>query len=115
MSELPSGTVSMLFSDIAGSTLLLSRLGQSYLEALDGHRLIMREALTSHDGTEMGTEGDSFFVVFRTAGAAVRAAAQAQRGLEEHPWPGGEAVRVRIGIHTGSPHLHDGDYWGLDV
>jgi predicted ATPase/class 3 adenylate cyclase len=115
MHELPSGTVSMLFSDIEGSTLLLSRLGPNYLDALDGHRRVMREAWTAHGGTEMGTEGDSFFVVFRTAGAAVSAAVQAQRGLAEHPWPGGEVLRVRIGIHTGSPQVHEGDYWGMDV
>ncbi len=115
MGELPSGTVSMLFSDIEGSTLLLTRLGPSYLAALDDHRRIMREAWTDHGGTEMGTEGDSFFVAFPTAGAAVRAAVQAQRGLREHEWPDGEVLRVRIGIHTGSPRVHEGDYWGMDV
>ena len=63
----------------------------------------------------MGTEGDSFFVVFPTAGAAVAAAVQAQRGLEEPSLAGGERLRVRIGIHTGSPQVHEGDYWGMDV
>jgi predicted ATPase/class 3 adenylate cyclase len=115
MGDLPSGTVSMMFSDIEGSTLLLSRLGPKYLAALDGHRRIMRQAWVAHAGTEVGTEGDSFFVVFRTAGAAVNAAIQAQRGLEGHPWPSGETIRVRIGIHTGSPQVHEDDYWGMDV
>lgn len=115
MGELPSGTVSMLFSDIEGSTLLLSRLGSGYLDALDDHRRIMRAAWVAHGGTEMGTEGDSFFVAFRTAGDAVQAAVQAQRALAGHQWPAGEAVRVRIGVHTGSPQIHDDDYWGMDV
>jgi predicted ATPase/class 3 adenylate cyclase len=112
---LPSGTVSLLFSDIEGSTLLLSRLGSQYLEALDGHRQVLRNAWDAHGGTEMGTEGDSFFVVFPKAGSAVSAAAQAQRGLARHVWPDGERLRVRIGIHTGSPEIHQGDYWGMDV
>ncbi|CAN7270239.1 adenylate/guanylate cyclase domain-containing protein [Terrabacter sp. LjRoot27] len=101
MRELPSGTVSMLFSDIEGSTLMLSRLGSRYTDALDGHRDVLRSAWAAHGGTEMGTEGDSFFVVFPTAGGAVQAAVEAQRGLETHAWPGDERVRVRMGIHTG--------------
>jgi predicted ATPase/class 3 adenylate cyclase len=115
MGELRSGTVSLLFSDIEGSTALLSRLGPAYAESLDGHREVLRKAWASHGGTELGTQGDSFFVVFPTAGAAVSAAAQAQRGLAEYPWPGGERVRVRIGIHTGSPGVHAGEYVGMDV
>ena len=115
MNELPSGTVSMLLSDIEGSTSLLIRLGSTYGKALEDHRRIMREAWVAHGGMEVGTEGDSFFVVFRSAAAAVRASVQAQRGLAEHPWPGNEDVRVRVGIHTGSPQINDGDYWGIDV
>jgi class 3 adenylate cyclase len=115
MHDLPSGTVSMLFSDIEGSTLLLSRLGQNYLQALEGHRRILRAAWAELGGTEMGTEGDSFFVVFPTAGAAVTAAVRAQRGLAANPWPGGEVLRVRIGIHTGSPEMYEESYWGMDV
>jgi predicted ATPase/class 3 adenylate cyclase len=113
--ELPEGTVSMLFSDIEGSTLLLSHLGPAYLDALDLHRRVMRRAWADHGGTEMGTEGDSFFVVFSTGTAAVAAAVQAQRGLAEQDWPGGGTVRVRMGIHTGAPQVHEGDYWGMDV
>jgi predicted ATPase/class 3 adenylate cyclase len=105
----------MLFSDIEGSTLLLRRLGAGYTDALDGHRRVLRAAWAAYGGTEMGTEGDSFFVVFRTADGAVRAAVQAQRGMESHPWPGGERVRVRIGIHTGTPQVHEDDYVGMDV
>jgi predicted ATPase/class 3 adenylate cyclase len=115
MSQLPTGTVSLLFSDIEGSTVLLSRLGPSYLQALDGQRLVLRRAWADHGGTELGTEGDSFFVVFPTAPDAVGAAVQAQRELAVFEWPGGEQVRVRMGIHTGSPAVHDGGYVGMDV
>jgi class 3 adenylate cyclase len=115
MSTPPSGTVSLLFSDIEGSTVLLSRLGPAYADALDGQRMVLRQAWAAHGGVEMGTEGDSFFVVFDTAQAAVAAAAQAQRGLGVYAWPKGERVRVRIGIHTGSPTLHAGGYVGMDV
>jgi predicted ATPase/class 3 adenylate cyclase len=105
----------MLFSDIEGSTLLLGRLGTAYAEALAGHRKVLRTAWQTHHGTELGTEGDSFFVVFPTADEAVAAAIEAQRGLEAFPWPQGEHVRVRIGIHTGSPQVHEDDYVGMDV
>ncbi len=115
MSELPTGTVSLLFSDIEGSTALLKRLGSAYADALDGQRLVLREAWVAQGGLELGTEGDSFYVVFATAEGAVKAAAQAQQNLAGFPWPGGEQVRVRIGIHTGTPTVHDGAYVGMDV
>ena len=115
MSELPTGTVSLLFSDIEGSTVLLSRLGAAYADALAGQRLVLRKAWKDYGGMELGTEGDSFFVVFTTAEAAVKAATQAQQGLATFEWPGGEQVRVRMGIHTGSPSVHDGSYVGMDV
>ncbi|MFI5696352.1 ATP-binding protein [Kribbella sp. NPDC051586] len=109
------GMVSMVFTDIEGSTVLLRRLGDRYLDALEGHRRILRAVWATYGGTEMGTEGDSFFVVFPTADDAVRAAVDGQRGLAEHRWPGGERLRVRMGIHTGTPGVYDGDYWGMDV
>jgi len=115
MRNLPSGKISMLFSDIESSTLLLIRLGPSYVEALNGHRRILGSVWAANAGTEMATEGDSFFVVFPTASGAVKAATEAQRRLEGHRWPGGERLRVRMGIHTGSPGLHEGGYWGMDV
>jgi predicted ATPase/class 3 adenylate cyclase len=115
MGELPSGTVTLLFSDIEGSTVLLGRLGPAYAEALDAQRRVLRRAWAGHGGTELGTEGDSFFVVFPTAEGAVAAAVQAQRELAEYPWPSGERVRVRMGVHTGSPQVHDGGYVGMDV
>ena len=115
MSGLPSGTVSLVFSDIEGSTLLLNRLGDAYSDALDVHRRILRQAWAALDGVELGTEGDSFFVVFRGAPEAVTATAQAQRELDAYTWPAGERLRVRMGVHTGTPRLHDGGYVGMDV
>ena len=112
---LPSGTVTLLFSDMAGSTRLLSRLGSAYADALDGHRRELRAAWANHGGTELGTEGDSFYVVFPDATKAVGAAIEAQRRLFAFPWPAGEQIQVRIGIHTGSPAMHDDAYVGMDV
>ena len=115
MADLPTGTVSMLFTDIEESTLLLTRLGPAYAVALDACRTAQRSAWAGHAGVEMGTEGDSFFVVFSTAEDAVRAAVEAQVALAGHDWPNGEQVRVRMGIHTGSPRIHDDGYVGIDV
>jgi len=115
MSGLPSGTVTMLFSDIEGSTVLLSRLGDRYAEALDDQRSLLREAWRRGGGHEMGTEGDSFFVVFERARDAAAAAMEAQRSLFSHDWPGGERVRVRMGLHTGEPVAHGDGYVGIDV
>lgn len=105
----------MLFSDIEGSTSLLTGLGARWGEALSAHRAIMRDAFHAHAGTEVGTEGDSFFVVFTSAAQAVRAALDAQRALAEHTWPEGHPVRVRMGLHTGEPQVYEDDYIGLDV
>lgn len=112
--SLPEGTVTMLFSDIEGSTTLLQRLGASYRDVLIEQRRVMRAAIEAHGGHEMGTEGDSFFVIFSSATAALRTAVKAQRGLARVS-AGGERLRVRMGLHTGEPELHEGDYVGLDV
>ena len=112
---LPTGTVTLLFSDMEGSTKLLTRLGDRYVDALDAQRAILRKVWTDWQGTELGTEGDSFFVVFATARDAIGAVAQAQRELAGFAWPGGESVRVRMGLHTGAPIPHDGAYVGIDV
>ncbi len=115
MDALPSGTVTMLFSDIEGSTTLLSRLGDRYGEALSAQRSLLREAFARYGGWEMGTEGDSFFVVFAAAVDAVRAALAAQLALAANDWPAGVPVRVRMGLHTGEPTRHEDGYIGLDV
>jgi predicted ATPase/class 3 adenylate cyclase len=112
---LPAGTVTLLFSDIEGSTRLLERLGEGYAEVLDEHRRIVRGAVAAHGGHELRTEGDAFFVVFARAGDGVRAAVAAQRSLAACAWPGGVTVRVRMGLHTGEPRVMGHDYVGMDV
>jgi predicted ATPase/class 3 adenylate cyclase len=109
------GTVTLLFSDIEGSTVLLRRLGSRWGEALSAQRAILRAAFAAYNGTEMGTEGDSFFVVFGSARDGVGAAIAGQRGLREHKWPDGVELRVRMGIHTGEPIRHEDGYIGEDV
>jgi predicted ATPase/class 3 adenylate cyclase len=113
--ELPTGTITMFFSDIEGSTALLSRLGDRYGEALSVQRTVMRSAISDHRGHEMGTEGDSFFVVFESATDAVACCVAAQRDLARNEWPAGAAVRVRMGLHSGEPTRHEDGYIGLDV
>src|SRR6202050_2324205 len=115
MRQLPTGIVTMLFSDIEGSTALLGRLGERYGETLFIQRALMRAAISTTRGQEMGTEGDSFFVVFSSAGDAVQCCLAAQRALAGHDWPGGMAVRVRMGLHSGEPAVQEDDYIGMDV
>jgi predicted ATPase/class 3 adenylate cyclase len=115
MSGLPAGTVTMLFSDIEGSTRLLSRMGDRYVEALDQHRALLRAAWRQSMGRELGTEGDSFFVVFEGAGQAVAAALGAQQSLAAQAWPGDQRLSVRMGVHTGEPVAHGDGYVGMDV
>ena len=115
MDVLPSGTLTLLFSDVEGSTSMLTRLGAQWGEALSAQRAILRAAFGKYGGHEMGTEGDSFFVVFTSAQHAVLAAVEAQRGLVRQEWPGAVQLRVRMGLHTGEPQRHEDGYIGLDV
>ncbi len=115
VAELPTGTVTMLFSDIEGSTVLVRRLGERYGEALSAQRTLLRAAFRSFGGRELSTEGDSFFVVFESAIAAVGCCVAGQRALAGHDWPDGATVRVRMGLHSGEPTLHEDNYVGLDV
>ena len=115
MRELPTGTVTLLFSDIQGSTALLRRLGEHYGEALSAQRSLMRAAISDSHGLEMGTEGDSFYVVFESAADAIKCCLAAQHALAAHPWPDGVAVRVRMGMHSGEPAQHEDGYVGIDV
>ncbi len=106
---LPSGTVTLLFTDIEGSTRLLQQLGDSYGPALLEHRRLLREAFQRHGGVEVDTQGDAFFYAFPKATDAVAAAQEGQTALAA-----GE-VRVRMGIHTGEPLLTDEGYVGVDL
>jgi predicted ATPase/class 3 adenylate cyclase len=113
--ELPTGTLTMLFSDIEGSTVLVRRLGERYGEALSAQRTLLRAAFRSFGGRELSTEGDSFFVVFESAIAAIGCCVAGQRALTGHSWPDGVTVRVRMGLHSGEPTRHEDNYVGLDV
>jgi serine/threonine protein phosphatase PrpC/class 3 adenylate cyclase/pSer/pThr/pTyr-binding forkhead associated (FHA) protein len=113
--NVPEGTVTFLFTDIEGSTKLLTRLRKAYVKLLVDQRLIMRAAFTDWNGREMDTQGDSFFVAFARATEAVGAAVQVQRNLAGHTWPEGVTVKVRMGIHTGEPWNGEEGYVGMDV
>lgn len=116
MPNLPSGTVTFLFSDIEGSTSLLKRLGDAtYAELLATHRRLMRETFGGYGGQEIDTQGDAFFYSFSRARNAVAAAVEVQRAHARATWPGEVAVRLRIGLHTGEPAVGDEGYTGLDV
>jgi predicted ATPase/class 3 adenylate cyclase len=108
--DLPSGTVTFLFTDVEGSTRLLHELGaEGYATALAKHRRVLRDAFTAHGGVEVDTQGDAFFVAFPTAPGALDAAAAALDGLT------GGRIQVRMGLHTGTPLLTDEGYVGEDV
>src|SRR2546430_2925344 len=109
MAVLPIGTVTLLFTDIEGSTRLLHELGDLYPQVLADHRRTLRGAMSAHDGVEVDTQGDAFFIAFAHAGDAVAAAPTAQRALAASP------VKVRIGIHTGKPTVTPEGYVGIDV
>jgi class 3 adenylate cyclase len=116
MSALHSGTVTFAFTDIEGSTKLLQELGDEAFGALSrDHRRLVRETFGQAGGTEIDTQGDAFFFSFPRARDAVNAAVAAQRALREHGWPDGREVRVRMGLHTGEPHMGDEGYLGIDV
>jgi predicted ATPase/class 3 adenylate cyclase len=115
MAELPTGTVTFLFTDIEGSTRLLQVLGDRYVALRDEHHDIVRRAIAEGGGVEVSTEGDSFFAVFATPVGAVRAAIAAQRELATHRWPSTRPVRVRMGLHTGEGVVSSEGYVGMDV
>ncbi|HET9674881.1 MAG TPA: tetratricopeptide repeat protein [Gaiellaceae bacterium] len=107
---LPTGTVTFLASDVEGSTRLLHDVGaERYAEVLTEHRRVVRTAYAAHEGVEVDTQGDAFFVAFPTAAGALAAAAEIDEGLAAGP------IRVRIGVHTGTPLVTDEGYFGDDV
>jgi class 3 adenylate cyclase len=115
MPDLPNGTLTVLHTEIEGSTLLTVHLGDRYPGVLATHCALLRAACAAHEGHEVDTQGDSFFVVFPRATQAVAAAVAMQRTLVAAAWPEGGTVRVRIGLHTGEPIRTAAGYTGLDV
>ena len=112
----PTGTVTLLFTDVEGSTQLLERLGvERFAEALGLHRRLLREAFARHGGYEVDEEGDAFLVAFQAAGQAVAAAGEAQQGLASAEWPDEGGLLVRMGVHTGEPLPVPPKYVGMDV
>jgi predicted ATPase/class 3 adenylate cyclase len=109
MRDLPTGTVTFLFTDIEGSTKLLEELDDAYADALAAHRKVLRKAFADHGGAEVDTQGDAFFVAFARASDAVAAAAGGQRALVSGP------IRARMGIHTGEPLRTEEGYVGMDI
>src|SRR5919198_4981443 len=108
MAERPTGTVTLLFTDIEGSTRLLHELGDAYAAALAQHRQVLRDAFARHGGVEVDTQGDAFFVAFARASDALAAARDAADSLQG-------PIRVRIGVHTGEPTVTKEGYVGIDV
>jgi class 3 adenylate cyclase len=115
MPKLPSGTVTLLFSDVDRSTELVKRLQERYGAVLAKHRDLLRAEFADHGGTEVDTQGDAFFVAFGHARDAVEAAVAAQRALADYPWPDEAALSVRMGLHTGEPYPAEHGYTGVAV
>jgi DNA-binding NarL/FixJ family response regulator/class 3 adenylate cyclase len=115
MSDLPAGTVTLLFTDVEGSTRLVHELGDAYAGVLADHRRLVREAVAAAGGHEVDSRGDEFFLAFHEARDAAAAAVSLQQALSAHAWPAGTKVRVRVGLHTGRPVVRDGAYFGMDV
>ncbi len=115
MPRLPTGTVTFLFMDIEGSTVLLEQLGERYARILADYRRLLRGAVKAHRGHEVDTQGDAFFAAFPRARAAVLAAVAAQRAITEHKWPEKVSVRVRMGLHTGEPLSAGTGYVGMAI
>ena len=115
MAELPTGTVTFLFTDVEESTAAVRKLGPGYADALRRNRDLLRAVFADHDGREVDTQGDSFFVAFTRARDAALAAVDAQRAFAAHDWPDGHEQRVRMGLHTAEPHRWEEGYVGVGV
>jgi predicted ATPase/class 3 adenylate cyclase len=109
-------TFTFLFTDIEGSTALLGRLAEGlYAQLLADHHGLIRSGLAAHDGREVDTQGDAFFAVFSSPRACVAAVIEMQQAIAAHAWPGGERVRVRMGVYTGEASMTAAGLVGLDV
>jgi DNA-binding NarL/FixJ family response regulator/class 3 adenylate cyclase len=115
VSNLPDGTVTLLFTDVESSTRLVHEFGDDFERILDDHRRMVRDAVDAAGGREVDCRGDEFFVVFADANGAADAALAAQRAFAAHQWPEGVELRVRMGMHTGQPSVRPEGYFGLDV
>jgi class 3 adenylate cyclase/streptogramin lyase len=115
VNDLPHGTVTLLFTDVEGSTQLQHSLGESYQEVVAEHRRLLESVFAEHGGVVVDRQTESFFVAFARARHAVQAAADAQRAFAEHKWPDGVRVKVRMGIHSGDPEVAGDRYVGLAV
>ena len=115
MRDLPTGTITLLFTDIERSTHLLQQLGAHYAELLTAYRHLLRTACHTYHGQEVDTQGDAHFAVFSLAHNALMAAVATQRALATHAWPEAVVVRARMGLHTGEPSRLDEGYVGLDL
>jgi len=115
VNEQAGETLTFLFSDVEGSTRLLRELGSAYSGVQQRHQQVVREAVATHGGREIDSQGDSFFIAFARPRDAVLTAVEAQRGLREERWPEGAELLVRMGIHTGPVDLAGERYVGLAV
>jgi DNA-binding NarL/FixJ family response regulator/class 3 adenylate cyclase len=115
MPELPTGTVTFLFTDVEDSTGFVRELGDSYGAMIADHRRLVRGEVADRGGYEIDSRGDEFFLAFARAGDAIETAIAIQQKHESHGWPAERPVRVRMGIHTGEPAIEEGDYVGIDV
>jgi YVTN family beta-propeller protein len=115
MTDVPSGAVTFLFTDIEGSTRLVKQLRDRYPAVVSDHQRLLRASFRAHGGHEVDTQGDSFFVAFSSSREALLAAVEGQLALLSHSWPEGVEIKVRMGLHTGQAVAHDGRYTGLAV
>src|SRR5919109_2029268 len=115
MAELPTGTVTFLFTDVEGSTALAHKLAHEFQDVLVQHRNLVRSAVSERGGVEIDVRGDEFFVAFEDAGSAAHAAIAAQCAILSHAWPPEAELRIRMGMHTGEAIYADKDYLGVDV
>jgi DNA-binding NarL/FixJ family response regulator/class 3 adenylate cyclase len=112
---LPTGTVTFLFADVEGSTALQQDSNVDYAAAVALLRRLLRETVAAHGGAEADAVGDEYVAAFAEPGAGADAAFAAQRALRDTSWPGNATMRIRIGLHVGSPMLGEEGYTGLDV
>src|SRR5262249_44590237 len=115
MAELPTGTVTFLFTDLEGSTRLWEQYPQVVKNASERHDEILRDAITGRGGHIVKMTGDGVHAAFSDAPRALHAALEAQRAFTEHAWDEIDPLRVRMGIHTGHAEVREGDYFGSAV